>query len=173
MSYFLTTFGSNQIKYPLLSVRKSVKYNQWGVSSWKHEVRLRGTVRTHKLNHPKDPRASLMMRWTVNIIDKFPVVFTDFSSCSSPSVQSQWWQPSMEPVSGEVGHYYFRVCLDLAPHDLRGNALGCWLGASYFLTGVDLITACDIRLCTEDAWFQVKVGWSLELFLKNRKYEAR
>lgn len=24
-------------------------------------------------------------------------------------------------------------------------------------TGVDLITACDIRLCTQDAWFQVKV----------------
>lgn len=23
--------------------------------------------------------------------------------------------------------------------------------------GVDLITACDIRLCTQDAWFQVKV----------------
>lgn len=28
----------------------------------------------------------------------------------------------------------------------------------YVLPGVDLITACDIRLCTQDAWFQVKVG---------------
>ena len=24
--------------------------------------------------------------------------------------------------------------------------------------GVDLICACDIRYCTEDAWFQVKVS---------------
>ena len=24
--------------------------------------------------------------------------------------------------------------------------------------GVDMITACDIRLCSQDAWFQVKVG---------------
>ena len=23
--------------------------------------------------------------------------------------------------------------------------------------GIDLITACDIRLCTSDAWFQIKV----------------
>lgn len=26
-----------------------------------------------------------------------------------------------------------------------------------FSAGVDLITACDIRLCSQDAWFQVKV----------------
>lgn len=26
------------------------------------------------------------------------------------------------------------------------------------MAGIDLITACDIRLCTQDAWFQVKVG---------------
>lgn len=27
-------------------------------------------------------------------------------------------------------------------------------------TGVDLISACDIRYCAQDAWFQVKVsGW--------------
>lgn len=29
-------------------------------------------------------------------------------------------------------------------------------------TGVDLVTACDIRLCTQDAWFQVKV-WTFLL----------
>lgn len=29
------------------------------------------------------------------------------------------------------------------------------------LAGVDLITACDIRLCTQDAWFQVKVWGTL------------
>ncbi|XP_053540384.1 delta(3,5)-Delta(2,4)-dienoyl-CoA isomerase, mitochondrial-like [Ictalurus punctatus] len=31
--------------------------------------------------------------------------------------------------------------------------------------GVDLITACDIRLCTQDAWFQVKsmIAGALEI----------
>ena len=28
--------------------------------------------------------------------------------------------------------------------------------------GVDLIAACDIRLCSSDAWFQIKVGWELD-----------
>lgn len=35
---------------------------------------------------------------------------------------------------------------------------GCCMGG-----GVDLISACDIRLCNQDATFCVKVGWlSLE-----------
>ncbi len=29
-------------------------------------------------------------------------------------------------------------------------------------SGVDLITACDVRLCTQDAWFQVKVRTSVQ-----------
>lgn len=33
----------------------------------------------------------------------------------------------------------------------------CAAACSCSAAGVDLITACDIRLCTQDAWFQVKV----------------
>ncbi|XP_053492978.1 delta(3,5)-Delta(2,4)-dienoyl-CoA isomerase, mitochondrial [Ictalurus furcatus] len=36
--------------------------------------------------------------------------------------------------------------------------------------GVDLITACDIRLCTQDAWFQVKVSASSVLHLCSRVF---
>lgn len=34
----------------------------------------------------------------------------------------------------------------------------CSLEVPFSMAGVDLITACDIRLCTQDAWFQVKVS---------------
>lgn len=35
-----------------------------------------------------------------------------------------------------------------------------------YLLGVDLITACDIRYCAQDAFFQVKVSHPPELLLR-------
>ncbi|MEQ2188101.1 hypothetical protein GOODEAATRI_011529 [Goodea atripinnis] len=36
--------------------------------------------------------------------------------------------------------------------------------------GVDLITACDIRLCTQDAWFQVKVSSLVRKMDQNEEF---
>merc|ERR1719427_1983651 len=42
-------------------------------------------------------------------------------------------------------------CIEKCPKPVVVAVHGACVGG-----GVDLITACDIRLCTQDAWFQVK-----------------
>lgn len=67
-----------------------------------------------------------------------------------------------------------RLCPEVQPPRPGRRSLSLWSFSvpGLYLPGVDLITACDIRYCAQDAFFQVKVSRLSELLLPRVLCEA-
>uniref|UniRef100_A0A3B4TEZ2 Delta(3,5)-Delta(2,4)-dienoyl-CoA isomerase, mitochondrial n=1 Tax=Seriola dumerili TaxID=41447 RepID=A0A3B4TEZ2_SERDU len=60
----------------------------------------------------------------------------------------------LQPQGDDTARVSWNLRQKIAKYQETFSVIEKWLLCS--VAGVDLITACDIRLCTQDAWFQVK-----------------
>lgn len=118
-------------------------------------------------------RNVLTSQTLVGLLDKWPqrqeVLWcndTDTSNSYNSFIHD--WPPQLEQLCTSEVIFSTRSLL-LHQIDrktiLCNHIYKCYHSIVSSFTGVDLITACDIRLCTQDAWFQVKV-W---IFLLDRR----